>query len=411
VVDGYQRWGRGAIEAMAELRSLLDGGDWVEDGDERYILVDSVRPDGGARGMNDVNGVEMEHFPWGGRGDDYVPYLSSGFLHLTQAVNQADVAGGSSRDAFSYAFTKEKTAGVPCGGSAPGDKSFRVGLAASTLLLMPHAYAGTGGTNCFGLFNWPEYYADGIQRDGWLGQQNGGLVRVPSNSGIALYPPQSNYKVWDEGEARKVLQGAWTNFYFPEDFDLTDIVFEGEPLSHMPDVDDVQVRAELQEHTSNVEMVAGFTMSAQSTFGSDTAEVIEDPAPPRLVSVHPVAEDDTDFVQTVLVPQDGQNHSYQLTFLNAGLNDSPIEFVSIRFGEEPGLVNVSALTLFTGTVDRWYRVYDHGGVFLNGSHSGWTVTPGSITGLSSTVDVIGGSTGVSSFTVPALDATYVRKVP
>lgn len=419
VVDGYQSWGRGAMLAMAGIRAYA--AEVVEGGEDLRVVVDTDSP-GAYRGMEHINGVEMEHFP-SLEVEDFEERLSEGFRQLREA--HASVLGfAPDREALSYAFTKEQTAAVECGAAESSglydNRSFRVGAAASTLLLLPHAHSGFGAGKCFGLFDWDEYAGGAGVPEAWLGRAATDLVRVEA-LGEAVALDLSLEVVGCEGGAKSTasVEGG---VRLPLTVYPGDTGCLGDSPETVPRPGDLVLVGRLDAPLASPEWTVRFTVQASTTTTGGSRAFTEPldgliSAPPRLVQVELRTEGSSPMSAATIPQHDGEAHTVSLSFLSEALGDQGVSELRLKLGEEPGEVTITDVELLPGTADRWYRVYEHGVVFLNGSREDWTVTiddipeaaPGfaRLTGRVDPEVNRGGETS-ETVTIPAMDALFVR---
>ena len=418
-VDGIQVYGLGGIQSVIKLREKLP---------HEYILADSSTPAVGYRGFSAINGIEMENFPETNRtrgtvNTGYLTGFSSAFNHLRQWVE--NVVG---RPAFSYGFTKHYSATFGCDGDAAATNSeFRIGLASDLMVGMPHPYASEvpGGTKCFNLYNWDEYFG-GSQGDwDWLGQPRSVAVRVLDNlDGADLLGGVS----WVGGSTSCALGGGGVNsasFAGPGSEDQYELQVSN--VCDVPTIAGAFIQTEAGDvavSTSSPDPVAytvRFDASSVNTYGGDPAYDWAG-AVPRLLRVSLVLDNST-LHQDIQLPADGTVRPYYLTFMDVP-RASKREIVGVRFesGEETGRVTIGSPQLFKGSAERWVRYFKNGAVFLNATHDDWEMAlapsgrvPGGYGRLDGTQDplVNTGTDGSGplkrEFVIPAEDALLVIK--
>lgn len=433
-VQGTQRYGIGGVLHVWDL-----GGLGVD------LIVDSSAPWWGYRGTWGVVGAEIENFPEAAQKSTsgYYPNswtaFSSAFQHLSYWLKEADVV-----EPLSYGLTKAETAiyydcngaPVPCTTStAPStNASFRVGLAANTLLGMPHGYAVGPGE--FHLTSWPQYFGGAAASWGWLGDPVDDAARAEDPStGTNLLGVGYDSGDWTAWSVSSCDQDpAWdvaapgTSLSTP---DSATVELDVTEVCNVPRIDDIQLRLDFANST----IAAGdqsFTVKFDVMMEPDTVplglDFLEDinaiealGTMPRLMRVRLILSSSRGYEQDVLVPQDSAWHTIYLTFQDVSWpSTASLDRLRIYVGEQTGVVSLKNVGLYAGSADIWQREFDGGFVLLNMSDAPYTYELSCADDLIHIIDgdnapdadgegaTIPETSGLCEVEVPEHDAAFLR---
>jgi len=404
-VDGVNEYLLATNEMVEALRARMPG---------VILQFDSSLPEKGFRSLL-VNGIEMENFPLM-ENQDFRKF-SSAFHHLRYFVENVEPAYKTS-----YGLTKADTRAYKCdaaNSTANSNAIQRLGMAANSLLLMPHAYAAeteSTGQKCFDVYVFDEYTGGSLNNPKWLGQVRSGLVRNTDDLGTDNL---LTGVTWSDRAATTTYSISSTTSQDGSSFtlsvdDVPSIIEIRPDGSYFPNVAGASMIGTISRTNSTTTSKAftlSFTASAINTNHETSYEI------PRLMLVKLVTTSGDVYPQNILV--DSAARDFSLTF-KLGTRDS-ISRIIIGSGEETGILSVSNMQLVTGFGDRFIRYFENGAVILNSSSESWTVsldTTYSANGyqrLDGSIDPIvnNGTNGVGTernqFTVPANDALFVTK--
>ena len=456
-IDGINAFGLGASKFMSQIREHYD-----ELGCPIIVQADSSIPEWGYRSYGTADGMEMENFPLV---ENYGSF-SAGLTHLDQWVQFANSA-----NPYSYAFTKDDSLHYSCAKSAlpSTNANFRVGLAASLMVGMPHAYAAETGDGraaeegegedsaetCFDIYDWDEYKGGDLEDHDWLGAPLTEAIRLPNYdvSDNLLDGGEWSYTKFEDATYAAACDGCETGSTFtltvdavPADTVTTANIFHPHVSGALLRV----VPTASNRGKSATEFTVVFEAWGANTYNDDLSYDWVTQVP-RLLRVHLVDDLDNgvhgaDQSQDVMVlPASGEltpvnlantfqanlpslssvtisGRTYSLSFrYPAAAQISRIKFES---GEETGQVTIRNVALYRGGGDRFVRYFDNGAVILNMTEDAWSLNLGTtyspdgyarLLGTLAAGDAV--NTGVqgngadrTEFFVPAENALLVRRL-
>lgn len=398
-VDGHNVYGLYSVKFYEELRKQLPN---------MIIQVDSSIVQWGYRGYSDVNGIEMENYL---EAEDFSVVLN----HLQQWSENID----SNLLSFSYPVTKENTLTFYCEGSTVTENNhFRLGLASSLLVGVPHAFAtensDTGG-KCFDFYYWEEYFGGDKNKARWLGKPLGEAMSVMDNTTNVLK---------DETWTEYVGDSSYTTT-FTNESNLKKLVVETVPQeivelssgAFYPGVAGVGfvAKASSSSLVMSDEFVLTFKAKAQNDYAEEY-DFAKSKKIPRLVRVKIANSSDTKG-QDILVSE--TEREYTLSFAMDSIGT--LKTVTFLSGEEAGSLEISDIQLIKGTGQKWIRYFENGVVLVNPTIDDWDVALDhtkykNIAGFkrlkgkqdpSINSGATGSGTYNNEFTVPAGDALFV----
>lgn len=400
-LDGINVYGLYSVKFYEKLRSKLP---------DLIIQVDSSIVQWGYRSYSDINGIEMENYL---DGEDF----SAAFTHLQQWTENTD----GEQMAFSYPVTKENTKTFFCDGSTVTDnKNFRLGLASSLLVGMPHAFATENaktGTKCFNFYKWDEYYGGDLQTSKWLGAPLSEALSVVDEDTENLFSNASwNQSVGDESYQISFTNGDNKKLLVKQ---VPQEVIELDSGAFYPGITGAGFIGTLPKGSalkSDDQFIVSFKASAVNTYPSAYA-FAKNKKIPRLLRVK-VATAKQGQGRDILVSPTQKEYTLSFSFDEA----ATIKNVSFWSGEEAGTLQISDIKVVAGQGQRWVRYFENGAVLVNPTKSNWTVTLDkslykNIEGFqrllgkqdkSINSGAVGDGEDKNQFTIPAGDALLVK---
>ncbi|MEY4769147.1 MAG: hypothetical protein RL637_1786 [Pseudomonadota bacterium] len=397
-IEGVNSFGLGGQVFFKELRRVV--------GPDIFIQTDSNDAIGGVRGWNYLNGVQLESFP---ATNDFERF-STAFNHLRSWTENVQ-----SSPKFSYPFTKVPTstyaqAYAPDGSST--DFRFRLGLAAASMVGMPHPFAQANEAKLASdvnhgkvklradLFPWDEYHGGDLNDWKWLGKALAPAQQELGDLDKTNLLAKTEWQwVMDKdfvADAQQTAEGASVNVQaipagiFPEKMWFGVSLL---PKNPVPLVANTEYTLEFDARGGDFWHYAGQDF---------------DHMPRALMINGAVTTANTKAPLSLLI--DSEWRTYRLSFVADGsTNATPIFGVS----EQIGSTEIRNIKLYQGGAERWSREFEKGVVLLNGTHRSWTVSLAKnkyryLKG-SQNPTLNNGQAIDSQVTVPAMDALFLVK--
>jgi hypothetical protein len=435
-INGIQEWGIGFNSLLGNLVTRLS----AAQGSPVAITADSSRADWGYRG-SDISGIEIENFneELNGLNSSLHDPFSSHFTMLKywseissgdgmQSYPQSKISTGTFSTARLFASTKAVTnadgvefrvpdpSAPPLSQLTPAESEanapFRVGIAASLVLGLPHSYLiddGASGTQYFGIFPWDEYTGGKLRSShfiktlDWLGKPTSVAkqeTRQLSSTSVLSLSTASTTSNSCTSASMKISKTGYQ--------------VHTKSSCAVPLVDDagITIPVHLTSFLSRPAHTIGFSASGVSYSGADK----------RALRIKLQYDDGTSVYQDMLV--DNQRRSYLLSFnQNANSSGQYRQVTSLSFlsGEEYGYVELANVSISFGSADRWARDFENGAVVLNMTPVPWTVNLKATFGFTAPLYRLDGETDPiindgsildgsgTTITVPAYDAIVLQR--
>jgi hypothetical protein len=359
-LQGVNSFGLGGQLFFKTLRQLV--------GADKLIQVDSNDAIYGVRGWQYVNGIQQEAFP---HSNDYDRF-SQAFWHLRLWAENAQA-----EPKISYPFTKAPTTVYANAHLADGSKTdfrFRIGLAAASLLGMPHPFASLSSLKFdpanirgneqdedneqFGIFNWDEYHAGDLNTWQWLGKPVTAATQDLSDLGKQDLVQNISW-MWQAGPGFSAETAGKSGVFtadvkqIPEG-SLPELLWEGVTL---------RPKGELKPLQSGHEYTLEFAARGNDSWrygGQDFLHV------PRMLTINGAIKGLRAQPMAVLI--DDHWRTYRLSFsVAAPYSLTPIFGVS----EQIGNTQIRDIKLYEGGAERWARSFEKGLVLLNMTQHPW----------------------------------------
>jgi len=401
-IDGVNSFGLGGQVFFRELRQRI--------GNDKIIQVDSNDAIYGVRGWKYLNGIQMESFPAANDFDQFSP----AFLHLrlwSENVEQLPK--------ISYPLTKTPTtvynnARLANGGNT--DFRFRVGLASSCLVGMPHSFAtmnvlkvdpaNPSGTDLeksetFGAFMWDEYHGGELNNWHWLGKPVSLASQDLSNLDKTDILAKANWQ-WSISSGFSAKHNETPNLFSANVQTIPSGIF---PEKTWEGVNLSLKDGGIKSLESGREYTLEFEARGDDTwnYAGQTFDHV-----PRMVTINGAITSNGNKPFSVLV--DNQWRTYKISFIaDSSRKPTPVFGIS----EQVGATEIRNIKLYSGGAERWLREFEKGVVLLNMTNSPWQapIKKGYYRHLkgSQDPDVNNGQLVDNTIVVPARDAVFLVK--